>query len=719
MEMTLQRLGISSIRALFGSFVMPMGILMLVAMMVLPLPSYLLDTFFVTNILLSLLILMVAMHTHRPLEFSSFPTLLLIATVLRLGLNVASTRIILGNGHEGTDAAGRVIEAFGEFVIAGNFAVGIFVFIILVIINLVVITKGAGRVSEVSARFTLDAMPGKQMAIDADLNAGVLTNDEARQRREEITQEADFYGAMDGASKFVKGDAIAGILILAINIIGGLIVGLAQHDMSLETAGKSYVLLSIGDGLVAQIPSLLLAIATAIIVTRVSSTHDMATHIGKQIGMSRAWIPVTGVLALIGFVPGMPNFLFVSAAIGAGITAFLVRRAEKNAAKDGQPLGAGAPPAMGGPAASGSSGGGAESAEQGAPDRIDLSDVTDNSPVSIQLGYGLIEMVDEETGGPLVNRITGIRKQISRNLGFVIPAVRVRDDMSLNANQYRVRIGQTIVGEDEVYPDRKLAIPGEQSNLKLPGIEVKEPTFGIDAVWIEQHKQAEAERSGYVVVEPETVLTTHVSHLMNKFAGELLGQDDVQALLDNLAASAPSLVQSVIPKLIPLHSLTGILRELLAERMPISDLRRILETLANLAGKNLSIAESAEALRPGLAGLLIQQIAPLSQPLPVITLSSELEHMLIQMTRQSGEAGLMLDNALAEKLITSVTQASERVSAEGRTAVMVVSPAIRKQLSAIIRHHIDDMVVLGFTELPDNRKINVVATISGDDAPAS
>jgi flagellar biosynthesis protein FlhA len=719
MEMTLQRLGISSIRALFGSFVMPMGILMLVAMMVLPLPSYLLDTFFVTNILLSLLILMVAMHTHRPLEFSSFPTLLLIATVLRLGLNVASTRIILGNGHEGTDAAGRVIEAFGEFVIAGNFAVGIFVFVILVIINLVVITKGAGRVSEVSARFTLDAMPGKQMAIDADLNAGVLTNDEARQRREEITQEADFYGAMDGASKFVKGDAIAGILILAINIIGGLIVGLAQHDMSLETAGKSYVLLSIGDGLVAQIPSLLLAIATAIIVTRVSSTHDMATHIGKQIGMSRAWIPVTGVLALIGFVPGMPNFLFVSAAIGAGITAFLVRRAEKNAAKDGQPLGAGAPPAMGGPAASSSGGGGAETAELGAPDRIDLSDVTDNSPVSIQLGYGLIEMVDEETGGPLVNRITGIRKQISRNLGFVIPAVRVRDDMSLNANQYRVRIGQTIVGEDQVYPDRKLAIPGEQSNLKLPGIEVKEPTFGIDAVWIEQHKQAEAERSGYVVVEPETVLTTHVSHLMNKFAGELLGQDDVQALLDNLAASAPSLVQSVIPKLIPLHSLTGILRELLAERMPISDLRRILETLANLAGKNLSIAESAEALRPGLAGLLIQQIAPLSQPLPVITLSSELEHMLIQMTRQSGEAGLMLDNALAEKLITSVTQASERVSAEGRTAVMVVSPAIRKQLSAIIRHHIDDMVVLGFTELPDNRKINVVATISGDDAPAS
>ena len=710
MEMTLSRLGITNVKSLLGGFIMPIGILILVAMMVLPLPAYLLDTFFVTNILLSLLILMVAMHTHRPLEFSSFPTLLLIATVLRLGLNVASTRIILGKGHEGTTAAGKVIEAFGQFVIAGNFAVGMFVFVILVIINLVVITKGAGRVSEVSARFTLDAMPGKQMAIDADLNAGVLSNEEAKKRREEITQEADFYGAMDGASKFVKGDAIAGILILAINIIGGLIIGMAQHSLSLQSAAESYILLSIGDGLVAQIPSLLLAIATAIIVTRVSTTQDMAKHIGRQVSMFRAWVPVAGVLLLIGFVPGMPNFLFLFAAGAAGLTAWFLRNytPEDDDSISGAAGGAGA---AGGPGPMGAD----ENAEPSAPDRIELSDVTDNSPVSVQLGYGLIEMVDEQTGGPLINRITGIRKQISRNLGFVIPAVRVRDDMSLTANQYRLRIGQTIVGEDEVYPDRKLAIPGEQSNLKLPGIEVKEPTFGIDAIWIEAHKQTEAESQGYVVVEPETVLTTHVSHMMTKYAGELLGQDDVQALLDNLSNSAPSLVQSVVPKLIPLHSLTGILRELLAERMPISDLRRILETLANLAGKNLSITESAEALRPGLAGLLVQQIAPLSQPLPVITLSSELEHMLIQMVRQSGEAGLMLDNALAEKMIKSINTASERASAEGRQAVMVVSPAIRKQLSAIIRHHIDDMIVLGFTELPDSRKINVIATISGED----
>jgi flagellar biosynthesis protein FlhA len=704
MEMTLQRLGLGSVGQIMSSITMPAGILVLVAMMVLPLPAFLLDTFFVTNILVSLLVLMVALQTNRPLDFSSFPTLLLIATVLRLGLNVASTRIILGSGHEGTDAAGQVIEAFGAFVIAGNFAVGIFVFIILVIINLVVITKGAGRVSEVSARFTLDAMPGKQMAIDADLNAGVLTNEEARARREEITSEADFYGAMDGASKFVKGDAIAGILILAINIIGGLIIGLGQHNLTLETAAESYIMLSIGDGLVAQIPSLLLAIATAIIVTRVSTTQDMGSHIGHQVGLFRAWVPVSGVLLLIGFVPGMPNFLFLIAAAIAGLAAYFVRNGPPS---DAMPSAAGE--------ISGSDGATTDNEENKKPDRIELSDITDNSAVSVQLGYGLIEMVDEQTGGPLINRITGIRKQISRNLGFVIPAVRVRDDMSLTANQYRVRIGQTIVGEDIVYPERKLAIPGDSSAVKLQGIDVKEPTFGMDAVWVEAHKQAEAETNGYVVVEPETVMTTHISHVMTKYAGELLGQDDVQALLDNLSGSAPSLVQSVVPKLIPLHSLTGILRELLAERVPISDLRRILETLANLAGKNLTVAESAEALRPGLAGLLIQQIAPLSQPLPVITLSSELEHMLISMARQSGDAGLMLDNALAERLIKSVSQASEKAAAEGRQAVMVVSPAIRKQLSAIVRHHIDDMIIMGFTELPDSRKITVIATISGDD----
>ena len=698
MNMTLQRFGLGAIGSSLSSLVMPVGILVLVAMMVLPLPSFLLDTFFVTNILVSLLVLMVALHTYRPLDFSSFPSLLLIATVLRLGLNVASTRIILSEGHEGTASAGKVIEAFGEFVIAGNYAVGIFVFIILVIINLLVITKGAGRVSEVSARFTLDAMPGKQMAIDADLNAGVLTNEQAKERRDDISKEADFYGAMDGASKFVKGDAVAGILILAINIIGGLIIGLAQHGLTLDQASESYILLSIGDGLVAQIPSLMLAIATAIIVTRVSTTQDMAAHIGEQVGLSRAWLPVSAVLFLIGFVPGMPNALFLTAAILAGAIGYYMLRREQ-AAPDELAIREAA----------------AEEEAPTSPDQINLADVTDYSPVSVQLGYGLIEMVDEDTGGPLINRITGIRKQVSRALGFVVPPVRVRDDMALGANEYRIRIGQTIVGEDQIFPDRKLAIPGDTTNIKISGIEVKDPSFGMDAIWIERHQEPEAESNGYVVVEPESVLATHVSQLMYKFAHELIGQDDVQRLLDNLAQTSPSLVESVVPKLVPLHALTGILSELLTERVPISDLRKILETLANLAGRNLSIVDSAEALRPCLAGLLVQQIAPLNQPLPVITLSAELEHMLISMSRQSNDGGLLLDSNLAERLIKSVAEASERSSADGRQAIMVVSPQIRRQLSNVLRQHIDDLAVLGFTELPDNRKINVVATISGAD----
>jgi flagellar biosynthesis protein FlhA len=697
MIMTLQRLGLGSFTHMLSGMIVSIGILVLVAMMVLPLPAFLLDTFFVTNILVSLLVLMVALHTFRPLDFSSFPSLLLIATVLRLGLNVASTRVILGQGHEGSEAAGKVIEAFGAFVIAGNYAVGIFVFIILVIINLVVITKGAGRVSEVSARFTLDAMPGKQMAIDADLNAGVLTSEEARERREDIAKEADFYGAMDGASKFVKGDAIAGILILAINIIGGLIIGISQHDLAISDAAEKYILLSIGDGLVAQIPSLMLAIATAIIVTRVSSTQDMAAHIGKQVSLSRAWLPVSAVLFLIGLVPGMPNFMFLIAALIAGTAGIVMRRHELNPAAEAEDLDD-------------------IKADKAAskPDQINLADVTDNSALSVQLGYGLIEMVDEASGGPLINRITGIRKQVSRALGFVIPPVRVRDDMALGANDYRIRIGQSIVGEDSIYPDRKLAIPGDTSNVKIAGIEVKDPSFGMDAIWIERHKEAEAESNGYVVVEPESVLATHLSQIMYKFAHEVLGQDDVQQLLDNLAQTSPNLVESVIPKLVPLHALTGILSTLLAERVPISDLRKILETLANMAGRNLGIIESAEALRPGLAGLLIQQIAPLNQPLPVITLSSELEHMLISIARQSNDGSLLLDSGLAERLIKSVSQASEKASADGRQAVLVVSPQIRRQLSTIIRQHIDDLPVLGFTELPDNRKISVIATISGD-----
>ena len=700
MEMTLARLGLNNPKAILTSSVMPLGILALVAMMVLPLPVFLLDTFFISNILVSLLILMVAMHTDRPLDFSSFPSLLLIATILRLGLNVASTRVVLSEGHTGPDAAGQVIEAFGEFVISGNYAVGIFVFIILIIINLIVITKGAGRVSEVSARFTLDAMPGKQMAIDADLNAGVLTNEEAKTRREEISQEADFYGAMDGASKFVKGDAIASILILIINIVGGLIIGLTQHDLPVGVAAETYVLLSVGDGLVAQIPSLLLAISTAIIVTRVSATHDMAENIGKQVSLSRAWFPVAGVLTLIGFVPGMPNFLFlIAAAIATGI-GYWSRTRETLAESDEADAQT------------------AELEEEKAPDMIELDDIADNSPISIQLGYGLVEMVEEETGGPLTNRITGIRRQVSKALGFVVPPVRIRDDMTLDANTYRIRVGQTIVGEDKVYPDRKLAIPGDNTTIKIEGIEVKDPSFGMDAIWIGAHQQAEAEAKGYVVVLPESVMATHLSQMLHKYASQLIGQDDVQGLLENLAQAAPNLVESEVPKLVPLHTLTGILRLLLEERVPISDLRRILETLPGLASRNLGMSETAEALRPALAGLLIQQVAPLNQALPVMTLESDLEHMLITMARQSGEEGLVIDNSLAEQLLRKIVQTNEELSADGKQSVMVVSPAIRRVFSHFIRQHIDDQIVLAFTELPETRKIEVVATISNADQSA-
>lgn len=683
-----------SIKSAVGGSVLPTGILILVAMMVLPLPVFLLDTFFVVNIVLSLLILMVALHTHRPLDFSSFPNLILIATVLRLALNVASTRIVLSEGHTGEDAAGQVIKAFGEFVVAGNYAVGIFVFIILVIINLVVITKGAGRVSEVSARFTLDAMPGKQMAIDADLNAGILTPEEATTRRQEIGDEADFYGSMDGASKFVKGDAVAGLLILAINIVGGLIIGILQHDMAVADAAQAYILLSIGDGLVAQIPSLLLSIATAIIVTRVSSTQDMAQHIGGQVNLSRAWIPTAVVVFILGLVPGMPNELFIGFALVAASAAFFAHKNEQAKALEGEKL---------------------EieevTSDQPGGEEVLLSDITDYSAISMQLGYGLIGLVDEEQSGPLVNRITGIRREVSRGLGFVVPGVRIRDDLSLEPNQYRIRIGQTIVGEDIVYPDRKLALPGDGSRIHLDGIEVKDPSFGIDAVWIRPEQQAEAETNDYAVVEPDSVISTHLSQLLHKHAADLVGQDDVQELLDRLSEASPSLVKSIVPKLIPLHVLTIVLRRLLSERIPISDFRRVLEGLSNLAGPNMGPSEMAEALRPSLAPLLIQQVAPLGTVLPLMTLAPELEQLMLSTVRQGGEDGLILEGGLTQELIRSINDTSEKLSAEGRPSIMVVAPQIRRVFSDFVCSHVPDLIVLSFTELPENRRVEVYATI--------
>ncbi len=676
------------------TFSIPLGIMILVAMMVIPLNPILLDFLFTSNLLVSLLVLMVALQAFKPLDFSSFPTVLLFSTVLRLGLNVASTRVILSEGHTGTDAAGKIIEAFGAFVMSGSYVVGLFVFTILVIINLIVITKGAGRVSEVAARFTLDAMPGKQMAIDADLNAGILSSDEAKAKRKEIGKEGEFYGAMDGAAKFVKGDAIAGILILVINIIGGLIIGSVQHDLSINEAAEKYILLTVGDGLVAQIPSLLLALATATIVTRIGSDdQDLSGQISSQMGLSKAWIPVSGVLILFGLVPGMPNKLFLSAGFLAAILAWKINK--NNNAREI------------------SSGKEKESEEN--PEKIDIEEVSDNSAISLDLGYGLVSLVEDsdesESSGPLISKITGIRKQVSQDLGFVIPNVRVKDDLSLDANTYVIKVGHTIVAQDKVFTNRKLAMPSDESTLTIQGIECKDPSFGMKAFWIEPHLVAKAESQNYMVIEPEAVIGTHLNQVLIKFAGELISQDDVQNLLDNLTKTNPQLVQSVVPKLVPLHHLTIILRNLLVERVPINDLKKILEALSNLAEKKMSPDELSEAVRPAISSLLIQKLSGINEPLNVSTFNAEFEQMLISMSQKSGSEGLLMDPNLAKQIIQSVIDINEKMSAENKTSVVVTSPSIRKDISILLRQHIEDIVVLAFTELPENKKIKVIATI--------
>lgn len=672
---------------------LPIGILALIAMMVLPLPPFLLDTFFITNIVVSLLVLMVAVNTQRPLDFSSFPNLLLLATVLRLALNVASTRVVLSQGHEGPDAAGKVIKAFGEFVVAGNYTVGIFVFVILVIINLVVITKGAGRVSEVSARFTLDAMPGKQMAIDADLNAGLLTPEDATERRAEVASEADFYGSMDGASKFVKGDAIAGILILAINIIGGLTIGVAQHSLDISTAAETYILLSIGDGLVAQVPSLLLSIATAIIVTRVSSNHMMAEQIGEQVGISKAWYPAAGVLLFLGLVPGMPNLLFGAFAIASLAIAYFLQKNELEKTEQQNDLD------------------GSEELTATEQNQIGVRDITDNSKISLLLGYKLVEMVQDEKTSKLLSRITSVRKEISRALGFVMPGVRVRDELDLAPNSYQIKLGQTIAAEDIIYPTHKLAIPGDNSKTKLTGIEVSDPTFGVDAIWIEETIVPQAQADDYVVIEPDAVLATHLSQVLKKHAYEILSQDDVQALLDNLTETSPSLVESTVPKLIPINTLTAVLRNLLSERVPISDLRKILEKLSSINIQNVAPMDIAELLRPSLSRLILQQFLGVSEQLPIMLFAPELEKILMQAVQQHGSDNLIIDGELAKSIQVDINKESEKLSARGQPAILVVAPQIRRSVSMFVRPSMPDLVVLSFSELPDDRNIDVVSTI--------
>ena len=677
---------------LISSISLPIGILILMTMMVIPLPVFLLDVFFTSNILISLIVLMVALQTFKPLDFSSFPTVLLFATVLRLGLNVASTRIVLSQGHTGTDAAGNVIEAFGNFVIGSDYVVGIFVFAILIIINLVVITKGAGRVSEVSARFTLDAMPGKQMAIDADLGAGILSSEEAKEKRQSIEKEADFYGAMDGASKFVKGDAIAAILILIINVVGGLIIGTTQHDLSFTNAAENYVILSVGDGLVAQIPSLLLAMATAVIVTRISSNFDLSDQISQEVGMTKAWFPAAGVLLLIGFIPGMPNLLFIiSAFFAGGIGYYLLKKSRKDEIEESLKI--------------------EDENNEEDKDKISLNEISDNSSISIQLGYGLIKLVDKDNTGPLISRITGVRRQVSKDLGFIMPSARITDDLNLGADEYTIKLGHTIVGQNQVFPDRLLAIPGSDSDIKIPGIQVKDPSFNMDAVWIDKHNKDKAEASGYMIVTPEAVIATHLNQLLVKHAGDLIGQDEVQDLLDNLQKSSPKLVETVIPKILPLNQLTGILKILLSEAVPITDLKRVLELLSNINISKMSIVEISEIIRPALVGLLIQKICPINKELSVITLSPEMEQIIINALKEKNTTGISLDPTFTKNMLKAIAQAYETASSKGDNCILLTSPIIRKDLANLIRQNIEDLHVLAFTELPEARRINIIATI--------
>ena len=682
----------------FGrSVALPMGILALMAMMILPLPAYLLDAFFISNIIISLLVLMVAVNTQRPLDFSSFPNVLLLATVLRLALNVASTRVVLSKGHEGSDAAGHVIEAFGEFVVAGNYAVGIFVFTILVIINLVVITKGAGRVSEVSARFTLDAMPGKQMAIDADLNAGLLTSEEATNRRAEIAAEADFYGSMDGASKFVKGDAIAGILILLVNIIGGLIIGVAQYDLSFTVAAETYIILAIGDGLVAQIPSLLLSLATAIIVTRVSSTHVMSEQIGNQIGISKAWFPAAAVVAFLALIPGMPTLLFLLFTVLTTLCAILLQRKEMK--PDPQELNH------------------SEIEENDTPaGLIEVSEITETAKISLLLGYKLVELVQDESSSPLLNRITSIRRELSKSLGFVVSGIRVRDELNLDPNTYQIKIGQVCVAEGQLYPKLKLAIPSDQSREKLTGINVKDPTFGVDATWIEDEFVQIAKTDDYAVIDPDAVITTHLGHVLKKRAHEIISQDDVQDLLDNISNTHPRLVESTVPKSITLDVLTVVLKQLLNEMVPITDMRKILEKISSIGPQALKPEEISELLRPELTQLVLQQFIGVSDVLKVLILDPQLEKILLNSVQQHGPETLILDRDLALSIQQELNNLTEKLAPARLPGVLITAPQIRRPVSKFFRPSLPDLHIFSYAELPDERNIEVFATIGKQEA---
>ncbi|EGR1155841.1 TPA: flagellar biosynthesis protein FlhA [Vibrio parahaemolyticus] len=673
----------------------PVMVLATLAMVVLPIPAFLLDMFFTFNIALAMVVLLVTVYTRRPLDFAAFPTVLLIATLLRLALNVASTRVVLLHGHEGGNAAGNVIEAFGNVVIGGNYAVGLVVFLILMIINFMVVTKGAGRISEVSARFTLDALPGKQMAIDADLNAGLIDQEQARVRRFEVTKEADFYGSMDGASKFVKGDAIAGILILFINIIGGLSIGMAQYGLGFGEAIQIYTLLTIGDGLVAQIPSLLLSIAAAMMVTRQNTDEDMGEQLVFQMfDNPKALMITAAILGVMGIVPGMPHFAFLTLAVAAGSGAYLIDKRQKQKAKE---------PALPAKAEDGS--------EPISQRELSWDDVQPVDIIGLEVGYRLIPLVDRDQGGELLERVKGVRKKLSQDFGFLIPAVHIRDNLELTPNSYRITLMGVAVGEAEIRPDQELAINPGQVYGMIDGEPTMDPAFGLEAVWIREEQREHAQALGYTVVDSSTVLATHLSQLLTNNASQLIGHEEVQNLLEMLGRSAPKLVENFVPDQLPLGVVVKVLQNLLNEAIPIRDIRTIVQTLAEYSSKSQEPDILTAAVRISLKRLIVQEINGIEPELPVITLIPELEQILHQTMQASGGESAGIEPGLAERLQSSLSHATQEQELKGEPAVLLTSGVLRSTLAKFVKNTIPNLRVLSYQEIPDEKQIRIVQAV--------
>ncbi|MDO7934176.1 flagellar biosynthesis protein FlhA [Xanthomonas euvesicatoria] len=674
----------------------PLALMAMLAMLMVPLAAPVLDALFTFNIAISLMVLLAVVYVQRPLEFTIFPIVLLMTTMLRLALNVASSRVILINGQDGHAAAGKVIEAFGQFVIGGNYAVGIVVFAILTIINFVVITKGAGRVSEVTARFILDAMPGKQMAIDADLNAGLLTREEAKARREEVREEADFYGAMDGANKFIRGDAIAAILILFINLIGGMAVGMLQHGMSFMDAASTYTLLSIGDGLVAQLPALLVSSSVALLVTRASRAQDMRGAMVSQVfGQHRALAVAAAILGLVGLVPGMPNVAFLTLGLVLGVIAWKLYTRSL------------ATPAAGDPAADPQAAAAATAAQASA--ELSWDELRPIDPLGLEVGYRLIPLVDKNQGGELMARIKGVRRKLTQDIGFLVPPVHIRDNLELSANAYRLLVHGVPVATAEIYSDRELALDPGGALGQLDGIPGKDPAFGLDATWIQPHQRAYAESMGYTVVDPATVVATHLSHLIREHAPELLGHEEVQQLLATLAKTAPKMVEDLTPKALPLSVVVRVLQNLLIEKIPVRQLRKIVEALVEHAPHSQDPATLTAAVRTSLGRFIVQEIAGMSAELPVFTLAPQLERVLQESTHGNGVA---LEPGLAERLHQSLADCVGKQEARNEPAVVLVPGQVRAALARLVRHSVPSLSVLAYSEVPEDKRLKLVGTIS-------